>query len=183
MRVIVVHLILTFFVISLMLVLVFGLGVLVAFRGGVLALWSVCRVWLEILVAAIRRSLVHLFLFALVVVATMTAVILILPFVVVTMILVALPDVATVTPLTLFCDMANFLVVLLTELMTHLASHVMLNLTLAFLCKGAVCYLQVENVLEVLCDRLKRLVPKMSPTLNILCTILRVEGHIEPLKL
>jgi hypothetical protein len=181
MRVIVVHLVLTFFVVGLTLVLI--LGVLVALLGGMLTLWSMRRAWLECLVTTISRSLVLLFLFTLVVVATMTAVILILPFVVVTMILVALPDVATVTPLKLFCDMANFLVVLLTELMTHLASHVMLNLTLAFLCKGAVCYLQVENVLEVLCDRLKRLVPKMSPTLNILCTILRVEGHIEPLKL
>ncbi len=168
-------------VVGLMLVLV--LGVLVALLGGMLALWSMRRAWLECLVTMIRRSLVLLFLFALVVVATMTAVIAILPLVVVAMILVALPAMGTVTSLMLFRDMADLLIVLLTELVTHLVSHTMLHLTLAFLCKGAVCYLQVENVLKVLCNRLKHLIAKTLPTLNILYTILGVEGHIKPLKL
>ena len=132
MPVVVVHLVLTFFVMGLMLVLV--LGVVVALLGGMLAFWSVRRVWLECLVAATRRSFVFLFLFALVVVATMTAVIAILPLVVVTMILVAWPAEATVTSLTLFRDIADLLVVLLTELMTHLASHAMLDLMLALFC-------------------------------------------------
>jgi hypothetical protein len=113
----------------------------------------------------------------------MTAVIAILPLVVVTMIRVVLPAVATITPLTLFRDMANLLVVLLPERMTHLMPHTMLNLMLAFLCKGAICYLQIKNVLKVLCDRLKHLVTKTLPTLNIVHAILRVEGHVEPLKL
>jgi hypothetical protein len=166
MRVILVRLISMFFVVGLMLVLV--LGVVVALLGGVLALWSVHRAWIQHLVTAIRRSLFLLFPFALVVVATMTAVIAILPLVVVTMILVALPAVLTVTTLTLFRDTADLLIVPLMELVMHLEYHAMLDSMLVFLCKGAVCYLQVENVLKVLCDRLKRLVAKMLPTLNIL---------------
>jgi hypothetical protein len=63
MHVVVVRLVLTFFVVGLTLVLV--LGVLVVLLGGMLALWSMRRAWLEFLVAAIRRSLVLLFLFAL----------------------------------------------------------------------------------------------------------------------
>jgi hypothetical protein len=174
------HLILMFFVVDLM--LVFILGVLVALLGGMLAFWSVHRAWLERLVTAVRRSLVLLFLLVLVIVVTMTAVIAILPLVVVTMIPVALPAVATITPLTLFSDMADVFVVLLPEHMTHLTSHRMLDLMLAFLCKGTIYYFQIKNVLEVLCDRLKHLVTKRLPTLNILCAILRVEGHIEPLE-
>jgi hypothetical protein len=114
------------FVVGLTLVLVHG--VLVALLGGMLPLWSVRRAWIECLVATIRRSLVILFLFVLVVVAMMTAVIAILPLVVVVVILVALPAAATVTPLTLFCDTADLLVVSLMELVTHLASHVMLDM-------------------------------------------------------
>jgi hypothetical protein len=68
MRIIVVRLLLMFFVVGLMLVLV--LGVHVALLGGVLALWSVRRGWLECFVAVIKRNLVLLFLFALVIVAT-----------------------------------------------------------------------------------------------------------------
>jgi hypothetical protein len=111
MRIVVACLVLTFFVMGLMLVLV--LGVLVALLGGILALWSVRRAWLESFVAVIRKSLVLLFLFALVVVAMMTAVIAILPLVVVAMILVAWPAVATITSVTSFCDTADLLIVLL----------------------------------------------------------------------
>ncbi len=163
--------------------LVLVLGVLVALLGGMLTLWSMHRAWLEPLVAVIRRSLVLLFLFALTVVAMMTAVIAILPLVVMMIILVALPAVATVTSLTLFRDTADLLVVLLTELVMHLTSHAMLNLTIVFLRKGAIYYLQVKNVLKVLCNRLKRLTAKTQSTLNKLCAILGVEGHIKPLEL
>ncbi len=176
-----VRLVLMFFVLGLTLALI--LGVLVALLGGMLAFQSMRRAWLECLVAAIRRNLVLLFLFVFVIVVMMTTVIAILLLVVMMMILVASPTLATVTPLMLFCDMADLLGVLLPELMTHLVSHAMLDLVLAFLCKGAICYLQIKNVLEVLCNRLKHLVTKTLPTLNILCAILRVEGHIEPLKL
>jgi hypothetical protein len=107
MRAVVVRLVLMLFVVGLMLVLV--LGVIVALFGGVLALWSVCRTWLERLVATIRRSLVLLFLLTLIVVATTTAVIAILPLVVVAMVPIALPVVASVTPLTSFrCTVALF---------------------------------------------------------------------------
>jgi hypothetical protein len=108
MHVIVVHLELTFF-----LMLVQVLGVLVALLGSVLALWSMRRAWLERLVAAIRRSLVLLFLLVLIVVAVTTAVFAILPLVVVSIVLIALPVVATVTPAMSFRDMADLLVILL----------------------------------------------------------------------
>jgi hypothetical protein len=60
---------------------------------------------------------------------------------------------------------------------------VTLNLTLAFLCKGVTSYLQVEDVLEVFCDRLKCLLAKALPTFNVLGAILGVERHVEPLEL
>jgi hypothetical protein len=77
------------------------------------------------------------FLLALVVAVTMTALIVILPLVVMMMIRVALPAVAKVTPLTLFRDTADFLVVLLPERMMHLTSHAMLNLTLFIFLQGS----------------------------------------------
>jgi hypothetical protein len=92
------------------------------------------RAWLECLVAVIRRNLFIPFLFMLVVVVTMTAAIVIFPFVVVTMICVALPVVETITPMMLFRDTANLLIVLFPELITHLAHHTILHLMLAFLC-------------------------------------------------
>jgi hypothetical protein len=79
--------------------------------------------------------------------------------------------------------MADLLIISFSELVTHLTPHAILDLMLAFLCKGAICHLQIINVLKVLCNRLKRLVTKISSTLNILHAILRVEGHVKPLKL
>jgi hypothetical protein len=109
------------------------LGVSVALLESVLALWSMCRAWLEHLVPAIRWSLVVLFPLALVVVATMTTVIASPPLVVGTMECVALLSVATVTSVTLFRDTLDLLFILLSELVTHLASHTILDLTLLFL--------------------------------------------------
>ncbi len=159
------------------------LGVLVALLGGVLALRPVHQAWLERLVAAIRRSLVLPILVALVVVVTTTAVIAILPLVVVAVVLTASPAVATVTSVTLFCHKADLLVVPLARFMMHLTSHALFDLMLMFLCQGAICYLQIKDVLEVLCDRLKRLITKTLAALDILCPVLFVEGHIKPLKL
>jgi hypothetical protein len=159
------------------------LGVFVALLRGVLALPLVHRAWLERLVAAIRRGPVLLFLFAFVIVITMTAVIAILPLVVVVIVLVALPAVAIVTSVRLFHHTTDILIEPLTQFMTYLASHMLLDLTFAFLCQGAICYLQIKNVLEVLCDRLERLIAKMSTALNVLHPVLFVKGHVEPLKL
>jgi hypothetical protein len=109
------------------------LGVLVALLGGVLALRSMHRAWLERLVAAIRRGPVLLFLLMLVVVVKRTTVIAILSLVVVVIVLVALPAVATVTSVTSFSHMADLLIVPLAQFVAHLASHALLNLTLMFL--------------------------------------------------
>jgi hypothetical protein len=155
------RLVLTLFVIGFMLVLI--IEALVSLLESMLALLSMCRAWLECLVAAIRRNFVILFLLMLVIVITMTTVIAILPLVFVTIILVASRAVATVTPMTLFCDTAGFLIILLPELMAHLGPHAILDLMLAFLHKGAICHLQVENVLKVLCDRVNHLVTKALP--------------------
>jgi hypothetical protein len=125
MRVVVVRLVLTFFVMGLMLVLV--LGVLVALLGGVLACRSMPRAWFECLVATIRRGFVLLCLLPLIVVATTIAVIVILPIVVVVIVLIALPAVATVTSVTLSRDTANLLIIPLARLMMYLASHGLLN--------------------------------------------------------
>ena len=159
------------------------LGVLVALLGGVLALWPMHQAWLERLVAAIRRSLILLFPFAFVVVITTTTVVVILPLVVVAIVLVGLPDVVGVTSVRSFHHTADLLIVPLAQFMTHFASHMLLNLTLAFLCQRAICYLRIKNVLEVLCNRLEHLIANTLAALDVLGPVLFVKGHIKPLKL
>jgi hypothetical protein len=124
-----------------------------------------------------------MFLFAFVVVITMTAVIAILPLVVMVIVLVALPAVAIVTSVILFHHMVGLLIAPLAQLVTHLTSHALLILTLAFLCQGANCYLQIKNVLKVLWDRLEHLIAKTLTALDVLHPFLFVEGHTQPLKL
>jgi hypothetical protein len=141
------------------------------------------RAWLERLVAAIRRSLVLPFLVAFVIVVTIIAVIAILPLVVVVVVLTASPAVGTVTFVTSFCHKSDLLVIPLAKFVMHLASHVLFDLMLAFCCQGAICYLQIKDVLEVLCNRLEHLIAKMLATLDVLCPVLFVEGPIKPLKL
>jgi hypothetical protein len=174
------RLVLTFFVLNLTFVV---LGVLVALLGGVLACWLVHRGWLECLVATIGRGHVLPFYFAFVIVIMLTAVIAILPLVVVAIVLVASPAVAIVTSVRSFHHTADLLIKPLAPFMMHLASHALLNLTLMFPCQGAICFLQIKNVLEVLCNRLKHLVAKMSTALDVLCPVLFVKGHVELLKL
>jgi hypothetical protein len=171
---------LTFFVLNLTFII---LGILVALLGGVLALLPMHQAWLERLVTAIRRSLIFPFPFAFVVVVTTTAVIAILPLVVVGIILVALPAVAIITSMTLFHHTADLLIVPLAQFVTHSASHALLDLTLAFLCQGSICYLRIKNVLEVLCNRLKHLIAKMPAALSVLHPVIVVKGQIKPLKL
>ncbi len=141
------------------------------------------RAWLERLVAAIRRILILPFLFAFVVVVMTTAVIAILPLVVVAIVLIASPAVAIVTSMTSFRHMADLLIIPLVQFVMHFASHALLDLMLAFLCQGAICYLRIKNVLKVLCDRLKRLIAKTLAALDVLHPVLFVKGHIKPLKL
>ncbi len=138
------HLVLMFFVLNLTFVLI---GVLVALLGVVLALQPMHRAWLECLVTVIRRGPVLPFLFAFVVVITTTTVVTILPLVVVAIVLVSLPAVGTVTSVTLFNHTADLCIIPLVQFVMHLASHVLLDLTLAFLCQGAICYLQLKNIL------------------------------------
>jgi hypothetical protein len=118
-----------------------GLWVLVALLRGVLALWSVHQAWLEPFVTAIRGSLVIPLLVAFVVVVTTITVTVILPLEVVTMVLVVPLGVTTVTSITLFCHMADLLIVPLAKFVTHLASHALFNLMFGLLCQGAICYL------------------------------------------
>jgi hypothetical protein len=158
-------------------------GILVALLIGVLALRPMHQAWLEHLVATIRRSLILPFPFAFVIVVTMTAVLAIQPLVVVVIVLVASPAVAIITSVMSFCHTAGLLIVPLAQFMTHFASHALFDLTLSFLCQGAICYLRIKNVLKVLCDRLRHLITKTSSAFNILCPVLFVKGHIKPLKL
>jgi hypothetical protein len=166
---------------NLTLVLIFG--ILVALFKGVITLWSIRRVGLKCLVTAIRRSLVLLFLLALVIVVAAIASVTTLPIVVLTIIRLALPTVVAITPVMLFRNTADLLLVMLLQCVAELRFCAILNLVLTFPCKGAISYLQVEDVLEVLCNRLKYLVTKGPPTFNILCTILRVARHVELHKL
>jgi hypothetical protein len=119
----------------------------------------------------------------LVVVLTTTAVVVILPLVAMAIVLVASPAVAIVTSVTLLRHTADLLINPLAQFMMHLAYHALLDLTLVFLCQGAICYLGIKNVLQVLCNRLERLVAKMLTALKVLCPVFFVEGHVKPLKL
>ena len=83
-----------------------------------------------------------------------------------------MPAVATVTSVTSFRHMADLLIVPLAQFVTHLAFHALLVLMPAYLCQGAICYLQTKNVLKVLCKRLERLVAKTLTALNILRPVL-----------
>ncbi len=147
-HVVVMHFIVTLLVLKLTFVV---LWVLVALLRGVLALWPMHRALLECFVTVIRGSLVIPLLVAFVVVITTIAVTAILPLEVVMMVLVVPLVVMTVTSITMFCHMADLLIVLLAKCMTHLASHMLFDLTFAFLRQGAICYLQIEDVFEVLC--------------------------------
>jgi hypothetical protein len=117
------------------------LGVFVALLGGVLALRPMHRAWRECLVAAIGRDPVLPFLFVFVIVITKTAVVAILPLVVMAIVLVALPAVAIVTSMRLFRRTADLLIKPLAQFATHFASHTLLDLMLTFPCQGAICYL------------------------------------------
>jgi hypothetical protein len=173
-------LVLTFFVLNLMFVV---LGVLVALLGNVLALWPVHQAWLEHLAVATARGPALSSHFAFVVVITTTAVVAILPLVVVGIVIVASPAVVIVTSLTLFRHTADLLIKPLAQFVMHLASHMLLNLMLVFLCQGAICFLRIKNILKVLCNKLEHLVAKTLAALDVLHPVLFVEGHVEPLKL
>jgi hypothetical protein len=158
------------------------LWVLVALLGGVLALLPMHLAWLECLVATIRRSLILPFPFTFVVNVTTTAVIRILPLVVVAMVFVALPAVVIVTSVTSFHHTGNLLIVPIVQFVTHFTSHALLNLMFTFLYQGAICYLRIKNVLE-LCDRIECLIAKTLAALVVLRPVFFVKGHIKPLKL
>jgi hypothetical protein len=113
----------------------------------------------------------------------MTAVVTILPFVIMAIVPVALPAMVIVTSVTLFHHMVDLLIEPLAQFVMHHASHALLNLMLTCLCQGAICYLQIKNALEVLCNRLEHLIAKMPTTLNVLCPVLFMKGHIKSLKL
>jgi hypothetical protein len=181
MCIIVMHLVMDLFVMDLMLVLIFW--ILVALFEGVITLWSVRGAGLECLVTMIRRNLVLLFLFAFVVIVAAVAVVATLPLVVLMIVCLVMPATAAVTSMTLFHDTMDLLLIMLLEGVAKLAFFAKLDLALTFLCKGAIGYLGVEDILKVFCNRLKCLIAKVSSTLNVLCAILRVERHVEPLKL
>jgi hypothetical protein len=141
-RIVVMRLVLTFFVLNLTFVI---LGILVVLLRGVLDLWRVHQTWLERLVTAIRRGPVIPLLFTFVIVIKTAAVVAILPLVVVAIVLVALPAVAIVTSVMLFCHMADLLIKQLAQFVTHLASHALLDLMLTFLCQGAISHLLPAN--------------------------------------
>jgi hypothetical protein len=115
--------------------------VLIALLRGVLALRPMHCAWLECLVAAIRGSLVILLLVAFVVVVTTIAVAAILPLEIAAMVLIRPFVVMTVTSVTSFRHLVDLLIVPFAKLVTHLASHALLDLVFAFLCQGTICYL------------------------------------------
>jgi hypothetical protein len=130
---------------------------------------------LECLVTAIGRNLVLLFLLAFVVVGAMIAVATTLPPVILTMIHLVTSAYVAVAHVTLFCNMMGIFLEPLLNRVAQLAFCAILDLALAFLCKGIIGHLQAVNILELYPDRLKCLIAKTSTALNVLCTILRVE--------
>jgi hypothetical protein len=182
-HVVVMRLILVLFVLDLTLVLFFG--IFVALFEGVITLWSVHRhrARLECLVAVIRRNLVLLFLLTFHIVVVAIVVVTTLSLVVLMIIRPALPAVVAATPVMLVRNTVDLLFVTLVEQVAELVICMILNLTLAFPCKGAIGYLGLEDFLQVFCNRLKCLIAKALPAFYILGTILGVERHVEPLEL
>jgi hypothetical protein len=122
--------------------LTFGVPwVLVALLRGVLALGPVYRAWLERLVIALRGNLAILLIVVFVVGVTTIAVTAILPLEVGATVLIRLLVVTTVTSVTSFHHMADLLIVPLAKLVTHLASHALLNLAFVLLRQGSICNL------------------------------------------
>ncbi len=141
------------------------------------------RARLECLVITIRRNLVLLFLLMFVIVMAVIAVVATLLVVVLMKIHPALSAVTAITPMMLVRNIVDLLLVMLIKRLARLAFCAILNLMLVFLCKGAINYLQVEDVLKVFCNRLEHLVAKMLPTFNVLGAVLGVERHVGPLNL
>ncbi len=135
-HIIVVRLALAYFVVDLMRVLIFW--VLIALFKGVITLWSVCGAEFECLVTAIGRNLVLLLLLTFVVVGAAIAVVVTLPLVVLLMICLVMSATMDIVWVMLFCDMTDFLLVTLLKRETKLMFCMILDLTLAFICKGAI---------------------------------------------
>ena len=106
-----------------------------------LALGPVYQAWLERLVIALRGDLVIPLLVAFVVGVTTIAVTVILPLEIGATVLIRLLVVTTVTSVMPFYHVAELLIILLAKLMTHLASHALLDLAFALLCQGSICNL------------------------------------------
>jgi hypothetical protein len=124
--------------------------VLVALLRGVLALRPMHWAWLELLVAAIRGSLVILLLVAFVVGVTTIPVAAILPLEVAARVLIRPFVVMTVTSIMPFRHQADLLIVPFAKLVTHIVSHALLDLAFAFLHQGTICYLWVDDVIKYL---------------------------------
>ncbi len=102
---------------------------------GVFTLRPVHQAWLERLVVVLSRNLVILFHVVLVICVMTIAITAILPLEVGVMVPFR-PSVATVvTSVTLFCHVADLLIVPLAKLMTHVPSDALLDLAFALLCQ------------------------------------------------
>ncbi len=96
---------------------------------------------LECLVTTIRRNLVLLILLAFVVSRTAITVFATLPLVVLIMIRLVMFATTAIARVMLFCNTADFLLVTHLERVTKLVLCVILDLMLAFPCKGAINHL------------------------------------------
>ncbi len=126
--------------------------ILVTLLRGVFTLRPVYRAWLECLFVALSRNLVILFLVLHVVSVMTIAITAILPLEVGALEPFRPSVVMVVTPVTLFCCMADLLIKPLAKLMTHIASDALLDLAFGLLMQRSICNLRIVDVLKVLSE-------------------------------
>jgi hypothetical protein len=110
------------------------------------------RAWLECLFVVLSRNLVILFLVALVISVTMIAITGILPLEVGALEPFRPSVVTVVTPVMLFCCVADLLIKPLAKLMMHIVSDGLLDLVFALLMQRSICNLRIVDVLKVLSE-------------------------------
>ena len=131
----------------------------------------------------LEGTLVDLFVIVLVVIMTVVIAVVATDvlLVVVSMIHIFALVVAIVVPVTLIRKVANLVFVALHQFVAEFAFGTKLDLLLMLLREQTVSHLRVKNILEVLGNGLKFFVAEALSTLEVPCTVLLVEQHIEPL--
>ena len=169
-------------------ILVLIFWILEALFEGVLTLWPVDVTGLEVLVVALKETLV---IPVVALVGTLANPVTAMIFVVATNVFLvvcstmrmAMLVTAIVASVMLIHKIANLVVVALHHLMAEFAFCAKLDLLLTLLCEQAIGHLGVVDVVELLGNGLKCFVAEASSALEVPGAVLLMKRHIKPLNL